>query len=164
MSRSFLGKYRGQVTDNQDPNGLGRVRATVPDVLGADESGWALPCAPFGGDSVGFYALPSVGARVWVEFERGDPDYPIWTGCFWGAQSQRASGVQSSPEQMLLLQTSGGQKVTLDDTNNQIILETSGGQKITLSSNGIVLDNGSGAKVELSNSKVSVNSGALEVE
>ena len=44
-----------------------------------------MPCAPFAGSGVGFFALPPVGANVWVEFEGGDPDYPIWSGCFWGA-------------------------------------------------------------------------------
>jgi uncharacterized protein involved in type VI secretion and phage assembly len=164
VSRPFYGKFRGEVSDNQDPDGLGRVRARVPDVLGDDESGWALPCAPFGGDSTGFCALPTVGARVWIEFEHGDPDYPIWTGCFWGAKSQRPNAVQSSAEKKVLVATSGGQKITLDDDNNKIVIEASGGQKITLSSDGILLDNGSGAKVELKNSKVSVNDGAMEVE
>ena len=164
MSRPFHGKYRGEVTDNQDPNGLGRVRAKVPDVLGDQDSGWAMPCAPFAGDSLGFCALPAVGSRVWIEFEHGDPDFPVWTGCFWGAPSSRPADVQASPEQKVLIQTSGGQKITLDDQNGQIVLETSGGQKITLSSSGIVLDNGSGAKVELSSGKVSCNGGALEVE
>ena len=65
---------------------LGRIQAKVPDVLGDDESGWAMPCVPFGGSGVGFFVLPAVGAGVWIEFEHGDPDYPIWTGCWLGAR------------------------------------------------------------------------------
>lgn len=72
---AFYGKYRATVTDIQDPLTMGRVKAKVPDVFGDDESGWAMPCAPFSGNSVGFFALPAVGAGVWIEFEHGDLDY-----------------------------------------------------------------------------------------
>src|SRR5690242_16334218 len=79
----FYGKYRGVVTDNADPLMLGRVRAKVQDVLGDNESGWALPSSPYAGDGVGLFLIPPKDALVWVEFEHGDPDYPIWSGCFW---------------------------------------------------------------------------------
>jgi len=78
----FLGKYRGQVTDTDDPLMLGRLRATVSDVFGDEPCGWALPCFPFAGPGVGLFTVPPVGAWVWVEFEYGDPAKPIWTGCF----------------------------------------------------------------------------------
>src|SRR5262249_28436641 len=75
------GKHRGIVTDNQDPDDLGRIRARVPRLLGAVETGWALPAAPYGGTSEqGLFAIPDVGASVWIEFEAGDLAYPIWTG------------------------------------------------------------------------------------
>lgn len=78
----FFGKYRGKVTDNKDPLSLGRIQALVPGVFGM-VTNWALPCAPYAGDQVGFYAIPPIGAVVWIEFEGGDPTYPIWSGCFW---------------------------------------------------------------------------------
>ena len=87
MNETFIGKYRGVVTDNKDPFMLGRIRARVADVTGDGECGWALPCAPFGGSATGFIAVPAEGALVWIEFEHGDPDYPVWSGCFWGAIS-----------------------------------------------------------------------------
>src|SRR4029079_2968068 len=90
---SFFGKYRGVVTDNNDPLMVGRIRARVPDVTGDADSGWAMPCAPFGGSSTGFFAVPAQGAGVWIEFEHGDPDYPIWAGCWWGT----AAGVAPHP-------------------------------------------------------------------
>jgi len=79
----FIGKYRGVVTDNNDPQNRGRLKAKVPDVFGELESDWALPCAPYSGKDVGFFILPPIGANVWMEFEHGSPDYPIWSGCFW---------------------------------------------------------------------------------
>ncbi|BCJ57212.1 phage baseplate assembly protein V [Micromonospora endophytica] len=83
MPGRFLGKFRGTVTDTRDPLGEGRIQVSVPEVLG-EHASWALPCVPYAGPGVGLLAAPPVGTRVWVEFEAGSPDRPIWVGCFWG--------------------------------------------------------------------------------
>jgi hypothetical protein len=79
----FYGKYRGKVLNNVDPLLLGRIVAEVPAVTGSNLN-WAMPCSPYAGPGVGFYAIPPIGANVWIEFEGGDSNYPIWAGCFWG--------------------------------------------------------------------------------
>src|SRR3954470_11281430 len=82
----YFGKYRGKVTDNDDPDRLGRIKATVPRLLGDEEIGWALPAFPYGGRAdQGLFALPEVEADVWIEFEGGDLSYPIWSGTFFTA-------------------------------------------------------------------------------
>lgn len=81
-NRDYWGKYRGKVLITADPLGLGRIKAQVPGI--SDTAlGWALPCVPVSvlGDPVRH--VPRIGTHVWIEFEGGDPDYPIWTGCFW---------------------------------------------------------------------------------
>jgi hypothetical protein len=78
----YFGKYRGKVIDPNDPLRLGRIIALVPAISETPLS-WALPAAPYAGRGVGFFALPPVGAHVWIEFEGGDANYPIWSGCFW---------------------------------------------------------------------------------
>lgn len=78
----YYGKYRGKVWNNHDPLQLGRLQVTVPAVPELRQ-GWAMPCVPYAGQGVGFYAMPPVNAGVWVEFEGGDPNYPVWSGCFW---------------------------------------------------------------------------------
>ncbi|HEY0044659.1 MAG TPA: phage baseplate assembly protein V [Allosphingosinicella sp.] len=83
--KRFHGKYRGKVIDNVDPLFQGRIIAEVPAVSGSILN-WALPCTPYAGFGVGFYAIPPVGANVWIEFEGGDPNYPVWVGCFWGPE------------------------------------------------------------------------------
>lgn len=80
---TLFGKYRGKVVDNIDPLKLGRLTVIVPAVSDLPIS-WAMPCVPYAGRNVGFFALPPIAANVWIEFEGGDLDYPIWTGCFWG--------------------------------------------------------------------------------
>lgn len=82
--RRFYGKYRGKVANNVDPLFLGRLQVTVPYILGEGRLSWAMPCVPYAGKGVGLYAMPKLSSNIWVEFEAGDPDYPIWTGCFWG--------------------------------------------------------------------------------
>jgi hypothetical protein len=162
---SFYGKYRGIVTDIRDPLMIGRIRATVPDVMGDLESGWAMPCAPFGGSNMGFFAIPSVGAGVWIEFEHGDPDYPVWTGCWWGSVAEMPPLLLAPPYSKVMIVTEGGQSITLDDTPGAggLRLETSAGQKIIVSPVGIEIDNGMGASIKLTGPQVSINNGALEV-
>ncbi len=87
----YYGKYRGKVESNTDPNQLGRIQVSVPSVLGEGQMSWAMPCTPYGGSSVGWFAIPPVGTNVWVEFEAGNTDYPIWSGCFWGTGECPAS-------------------------------------------------------------------------
>jgi hypothetical protein len=81
----LYGKYRGTVDDNSDPMMLGRIMATVPDVGSQTPLSWAMPCAPFPGAGAPSLAVPPIGASVWIEFEQGDPNYPIWSGGYWSA-------------------------------------------------------------------------------
>ena len=165
MSNQFYGKYRGTVTDIQDPLMTFRVRAKVPDVMGDLESGWAMPCVPFGGSGMGFFALPKVGAGVWIEFEHGDPDYPIWSGCWFGSAAEVPPPLLAPPYKKVMVKTEGGHSILLDDTPGigGITLETSGGQKIVMNSMGIEIDNGSGGKIKMTGPQISINDGALEV-
>ncbi|HSL69238.1 MAG TPA: phage baseplate assembly protein V [Longimicrobiales bacterium] len=165
MNNGFVGKYRGIVTDIQDPMFMGRIRARVPDVMGDEESGWATPCAPFGGDQMGMFVLPKVGAGVWIEFEHGDPDYPIWSGVWWGSVAEMPPQLLLPPWQKVMVRTQAGHTITLDDTPGigGITLETSGGQKIVMNALGIEIDNGLGGSIKLLGPQVSINNGALEV-
>lgn len=84
VRKRFFGKYRGTVLDNIDPLLQGRLIVQVPDVLGILPSNWALPCVPFAGPAMGAsFVPPPLESSVWVEFEQGDPQTPIWVGCFW---------------------------------------------------------------------------------
>jgi uncharacterized protein involved in type VI secretion and phage assembly len=82
-SNRFYGKYRGEVTDNADPKQLCRIRAKVPSILNDNDSGWALPCLPCTDKNAAGKFIPQVGSLVWIEFESGDPNRPIWAGCFY---------------------------------------------------------------------------------
>lgn len=157
----FYGKYRGVVTDNKDPLFLGRIRAKVQDVLGPNDSGWAMPSLPFAGKGVGLFLLPPVNASVWIEFEHGDPEYPIWSGCFWAQGELPATPAVVEKK---VLKTDIG-TITLDDTPGVggITIETQSGLKIVMNTQGIEINNGQGAVIKLAGNQVTVNNGALEV-
>lgn len=165
MSGAFYGKYRGTVSDIQDPEMMGRIKAKVPDVFGDNESGWALPCLPFGGGQMGMFVLPDVGSMIWIEFEHGDPSRPVWVGSWFSSKSDMPNDLMSPPYKKTMLVTKAGHSITLDDSPGVggITLQTAGGQKIILSSRGIEIDNGNGAIIKLSGNQVSINNGALEV-
>jgi uncharacterized protein involved in type VI secretion and phage assembly len=161
----FFGKYRGKIENNVDPFEQGRVQVSVPAVLGDGRLSWAMPCAPFAGQNVGLFTVPPTGANVWVEFEAGDPDYPIWSGCFWAKGEVPASPAiadtkvfQTASVRVELSDVSGKGGLTIEVAPPAVTSKL----KLVLDSNGIELSNGS-QKVMLSASSVSVNDGALEV-
>lgn len=82
--KRYYGKYRGSVFNNVDPQQIGRIIAIVPDVSNLVPSTWAMPCVPIANKLGGVYVVPQIGSGVWIEYEHGDPDYPIWVGGFWG--------------------------------------------------------------------------------
>ncbi len=109
-AEGLIGRFRGTIVDNNDPLGLGRVRVLVPDVLGGTVSGWALPSSPYAGSGVGLFALSPIGANVWVEFEEGDPDRPVWAGGFWG---EGEIPPPADPDHLVLMTPSSA--ITLDN-------------------------------------------------
>jgi len=119
----LYGKYRGIVLNNMDPMQLGRVQATVPEVLGEVPTGWAAPCAPYAGVQAGFFSLPPPGAGVWIEFEGGDVSRPIWSGCYWGAGEvpMKPPGVPSLPTTKIW-RSELGLTAVLDDATQTITL------------------------------------------
>lgn len=157
----YYGKYRGKVENNVDPQQMGRIQVSVPVVLGDGRLSWAMPCVPYAGNQVGFFAIPPVGGNIWVEFEGGDPDYPVWSGCFWGMGEVPA---MPATAEMKVLKTDAG-TITLNDLPGAggITIETTTGMKIAITITGIEITNGQGATIQLTGPQISVNQGALEV-
>ena len=84
MTDKYFGKCKGVVVDNEDPLDLGRLSVNVPDVYGPIPA-WAMPCVSYSKGGLEELILPPPGTNIWVEFESGDIDYPIWTGVFFGS-------------------------------------------------------------------------------
>lgn len=126
----FYGKYRGLVRDVNDPTNRGRLSVTVPAVLHEEES-WAMPCVPYAGDDIGSFLLPAVGSGVWVEFEGGDPSFPIWSGAFWAdnqVPTTEAGATATAP--LKLMKTEKGLQVSFNDDDNKLTISDLNGNNI----------------------------------
>jgi len=167
-SKTFYGKYRGTVLQNIDPMQMGRIQVIVPDVSAILPSSWAMPCVPIAGKQMGSYFVPQIGSGVWVEFEQGDPDYPIWTGCFWGSSAElpalALTGNPVSPS--IVLGTGLMNTVAVSDLpgpTGGILLKSTTGAFIMVNDTGIYIQNGKGASVTLIGPTVTINEGALTI-
>jgi uncharacterized protein involved in type VI secretion and phage assembly len=164
----YYGKYRGVVLNNIDPMQMGRVQVQVPDVMGVGLSSWAMACVPFTGKQSGVYCVPQIGAGVWVEFEQGDPDHPVWVGGFWGSVADvpalALAGLPVSPS--IVLQTGNQNTLMISDLpgpTGGILLKTTAGALISINEIGITISNGQGATIMLTGPTVNINAGALTV-
>jgi hypothetical protein len=163
----FLGKYRGKAGPiTLDPENRGRIQVNVPLVMGAN-FGWAMPCVPYAGIQAGFYAVPPPGANVWVEFEGGHPDRPIWTGCFWEtAETPSMALAPPQPVQHILLQTTQQNVIHVCDGPpplGGILLKTASNAMIQINDLGITISNGKGAMITLMGKTVDINQMALTI-
>jgi uncharacterized protein involved in type VI secretion and phage assembly len=163
----YFGKYRGTVANNVDPMKIGRVQVSVPDVSVIPGS-WAMPCFPVTGIQTGMFMVPLIGAGVWVEFERGDPDYPIWTGGFFGSAAEVPAMALLIPPAVpgITMQTPLQNGISISDVpgpTGGIMLKTTTGAMILVNDVGITISNGKGATIVLAGPSVTINQGALVV-
>lgn len=153
VQNKYYGKYRGFVVDNSDPEQLGRVKLRVPSLLGDTETGWALPCLPFGGlADQGLFTIPEVDAQVWVEFEEGELSHPIWVGTFWQQSGDVPSEGAKSPPTTRVLKTPSGHVLQFDDESGaeQYRLHHPAGSEMTIDPQGtLLLTDANGAKLTL---------------
>ena len=165
----YIGKFRGTVLNNLDPMQRGRLQLLVPDVTGLLPSTWAEACVPLAGPTgppMGTFFLPPIGAGVWVEFEHGSVDKPIWTGCRWGSPTDipplSKVGIPASPN--IVMQTLGQNSISISDLpgpTGGIMLKSTTGASITVNDTGIYIQNGKGASVTMVGNLVAINRDGL---
>ena len=162
VGQHHYGKYRGTVVDTADSTKRGRLKVKVPAVMG-DQEMWAMPCAPYAGDGIGFFALPPAGTSVWVEFEGGEINQPIWAGFFWKDNEI----VSADATESIAFWKTPGLTIRIDNDSGKVEIETSGGSKITLESSGIKIEapevelSGNGGSAKVSASGFDAMNGAL---
>jgi uncharacterized protein involved in type VI secretion and phage assembly len=163
-----FGKFRGVVLNNVDPMQQGRLHVRVPDVDGLAPDAWAMPCIPIAGVQSGMVAVPAIGAGVWIEFEQGNVDYPVWVGCFWGSAAEFAGLTLTPPPgaRAITLLTPGQNGVTISDVQGPtggIMLKSAAGATMIINDTGIYIQNGKGAAITLVGPTVTINNGGLTV-
>lgn len=170
-AQRYYGKYRGTVLVNIDPEQRGRIQVSVPDVLSFIPSSWAEPCVPLAGPTgppMGTYFMPPIGAGVWVEFEQGDVERPIWVGCRFGSTADvpplALAGLPVSPN--IVMQTAGQNTLMISDLpgpTGGILLKSTAGASISISTTGIIIQNGQGATITMTGPTITLNNGALAI-
>lgn len=166
--RKFWGKYGGTVVNNIDPEMRGRIQAIVPAVSNVALTSWALPCLPVAGLQTGMFAVPIPGSKVWIEFENGDPDHPIWTGCFYGSAAEVPALARATPPAIpgIAFQTPLQNGISINDVpgpTGGIMIKSASGATLIVNDTGIYIQNGKGASIVMVGSAVTVNGGALTV-
>ncbi|GEM46016.1 phage baseplate assembly protein V [Deinococcus cellulosilyticus] len=180
MERLY-GVYPALVTDNNDPDGQGRVRVRYPWATSGTEEAWARLSTLIGGPSKGSFFIPEVDDEVLVTFEAGDPSRPYVIGCLWNGQDSppaRVTGqnevkvlktrsgmeiqfTERSGQEEILIQTPGGQSVKLKDGPGNVEVRDSNGNSVKLDPSGITVN--AAAKVTVTASSVEVSAGMLTV-
>ncbi len=171
-AQKYFGKYRGTVVENIDPQQIGRVLVSVPDVGMSVPLSWAMPCVPVAGIQSGVFMVPGLGSGVWVEFERGDPDHPIWVGGFWGMAGEVPAMALLPPAippgSTIALQTPLQNTLLVSDApptpfTGGIVLKSTLGATLVVNDLGIFIQNGKGASITMMGPMVDINIGALTV-
>jgi uncharacterized protein involved in type VI secretion and phage assembly len=164
----YYGVYRGTVINNIDPMQIGRIQAIVPDAGGLVPSTWAMPAVPIAGKAMGTFFVPQIGAGVWIQFEAGDPDRPVWTGGWWGQVAEvptlALAGVPGNPN--IVIQSMLQNAIIVSDLpgpTGGIMLKSTTGASIIVNDTGIYIQNGKGASIVMTGPTVTINSGALVV-
>jgi len=170
--KKYYGKYRGTVVSNIDPEQRGRITALVPAVSGVALTSWAMPCVPIAGKQEGIYAVPQIGSGVWIEFEGGDPDKPIWVGGFWGIAAEVPAFALAPPPippgQNIVVQTSLQNMLMVSDAaptpiTGGIVMKSTSGAMIVVNDSGIYIQNGKGASITMLGPTVTINNGAMVI-
>ena len=165
MGSRYFGKYRGTVSNNDDPQKRGRLEVLVPTIF-TDQAVWALPCVPMANpDGSGFFSIPDVEANVWVEFEAGNLDFPIWSGCFWPENAVAAADASAAVK----FWRTKNFVIRIDDDAGELTIEKTDGGKLKVSAIEVaaeansVVQTAGGRKTTLSQASFDVLDGALTV-
>jgi hypothetical protein len=142
----YYGKYRGQVADSADEEFQGLLRVRVPDVFGAEAEVMAEPCLPYG-----HFFIPPADTNIWVEFEAGDPERPVWTGV-WYPPGRMPEEAKVSPPTHQVIKTAAGHTVEIVDTGGEesILIRHCGSAFLSIDAKGgVLLYNQNGSHLHL---------------
>lgn len=170
-AKRYYGKYQGTVVQNVDPEFRGRIQCLVPDVTLIPGS-WCEACTPLAGPTgtpMGTYFVPPIGTGVWVEFEQGDPNKPIWTGCRVAVGDAPPLGLAGNPlDPNIAIQSMLQNLIMVSDlpptpVTGGIMLKSTTGAMIVVNDSGIYISNGKGATITMVGPMINFNMGAMTI-
>lgn len=149
----YYGEYRALVDDREDPKHLGRIKLIIPIISGdLPYDYWAFPVGNYSGDGYGAQCIPNKGDMVWVSFDMGDPEYPIWKHGHFG-EGEPPEDDQLKNYDSYWFRSPKGNMVLIDDTKGTIYVRHSEGQALEIDKESISLI--SGEKISLGQKKTS---------
>lgn len=163
---AISGVATGIVTDNEDPEGMARVKVRYPWRDEDEQSFWARVARTMAGSDRGTYFHPEVGDEVLVAFEQGDIHYPYVIGALWSAAEKPPEDNADGKNDVRMIRSRSGHEVVLNDseTAGKVEITTNAGHKV-------VLDDATGSEKVLVEDKSGQNSvtlnsttGAIDVE
>jgi len=165
----FFGVTVGVVTNNQDPDGLGRVKVKFPWLSDQDESNWARILTPMAGNDRGLYFLPEVDDEVLVAFEHGQADFPYVLGALWNGKDKTPESNDDGQNNMRTIKSRSGHIIRLDDTDGSEkieILDKSGKNSFVISTadNTITVAADADITIESSSGKLSFSGNGIEIK
>lgn len=164
----WYGVYPALVSDIKDPDGQGRVKVTLPwspDTDGGRYEAWARLATLMGGNNRGSWFVPDVNDEVLIVFEGGDPRRPYVIGGLWNGNDSPPDSMDGAGNNYRkVIRSRNGVRITLDDQDGQesLMLETPGGQKITMKDGpgAVEIVDSNGNSVMLETSGITVNASA----
>jgi uncharacterized protein involved in type VI secretion and phage assembly len=164
----YYGIYPATVENNIDPEQRGRIMVVCPDVGGLTPSTWVEACVPIAGKQMGMFVVPQIGSGVWLQFQGGDPDRPVWIGCYWGSAADVPALALAGPppDPNIVIQSMLQNAVIVSDLpgpTGGVMLKSATGATIVVNDIGITIQNGKGASISMVGPTVTINAGALVI-
>ncbi|MFZ0388992.1 MAG: phage baseplate assembly protein V [Calditrichia bacterium] len=183
----MFGVAVGIVTNNQDPENLGRVKVQLPWLGSGDDTFWARMAVPMAGKERGTYFLPEVDDEVLVAFDQGSIDHPYVLGGLWNGSDKPPENNSSGRNDIRKIRSRSGHEIIFNDNSSQrresleihtngghtiLLDDSSGSEKIQIKdktgSNSIVIDSlqnsvsvESGLQLKLKSQKIDIEAGAM---
>ena len=161
---AFSGVFLAKVENIADPQGLSRVQVRLPGCANVDNQDgliWARVVCPFAGANRGTFFLPDVGDEVLVAFLSGMPEYPYVLGGLWSNSAPAPASIDGSTNRLKVIRSRNGVQLTLDDSDGQerFIVETPGGQKLTLKDGpgSVVIEDSNGNSIKLETTGITID-------
>jgi len=159
----------GVVTNNQDPDGLGRVKVKLPWLSDDVESHWARVVTPMAGNDRGLFFLPEVDDEVLVAFEHGSPEFPYVLGALWNGKDKAPESNDDGGNNMRTIKSRSGHVVRLDDTDGSEkieIVDGSGANSVVISTadNTITITADADITIKSGNGKLILSGNGIEIK
>lgn len=152
--KRYYSFYRAEVLDNEDPEGLGRLKIKCRAIFRDEEPDlWVIPKGVMASNGAGFYMLPQKGDFVYLMFEEGDVRFPVWEYGWW----LQGKGVKDIDVNKYSIVTPNGNRIDIDDTGDSITFKTKGNVEFELKNSGsITMKDGLSGEVEISDGLVAI--------